>query len=143
MRKMHLAMRANALVVFPGGFGTMDELFEILTLEQTQKAPAMPIVLFDQAYWRRVVNFDALIEEDVIEPSRPRAVRIRRHPRGSMAGYSKPRPEGTHAIGVPKRLDRVVQRPTVQRDRGVTLSNRGPKPSATVRCAKTASRSFV
>jgi uncharacterized protein (TIGR00730 family) len=69
MRKMHLAMRANALVVFPGGFGTMDELFEILTLEQTQKAPAMPIVLFDQAYWRRVVNFDALIEEDVIEPT--------------------------------------------------------------------------
>ena len=69
MRKMHLAMRANALVVFPGGFGTMDELFEILTLEQTRKAPAMPIVLFDQAYWRRMVNFDALLEEDVIEPA--------------------------------------------------------------------------
>lgn len=68
MRKMHLAMRANALVVFPGGFGTMDELFEILTLEQTRKAPAIPIVLFDQAYWRRVINFDALLEEDVIAP---------------------------------------------------------------------------
>jgi uncharacterized protein (TIGR00730 family) len=68
MRKMHLAMRANALVVFPGGFGTMDELFEILTLEQTRKAPGMPIVLFDQTYWRRMINFDALVEEDVIAP---------------------------------------------------------------------------
>ena len=59
MRKLHLAMRANALVVFPGGFGTMDELFEILTQAQTHKAPPLPIVLFDQAYWRRMVNFDA------------------------------------------------------------------------------------
>ena len=67
MRKMHLAMRANALVVFPGGFGTMDELFEILTLTQTHKAPPVPIVLFDEAYWRRVVNFDALLEEEMIE----------------------------------------------------------------------------
>jgi hypothetical protein len=67
MRKMHLAMRANALVVFPGGFGTMDELFEILTLTQTHKAPPAPIVLFDQAYWRRMINFDALIEDDMID----------------------------------------------------------------------------
>jgi len=66
MRKMHLAMRANALVIFPGGFGTMDELFEILTLQQTGKAPPMPIVLFDEAYWRRIVNFDALVEEGAI-----------------------------------------------------------------------------
>jgi hypothetical protein len=67
MRKMHLAMRANALVVFPGGFGTLDELFEILTLAQTHKAPALPVVLFDQAYWRRVVNFDALVEAGMID----------------------------------------------------------------------------
>jgi uncharacterized protein (TIGR00730 family) len=60
MRKMHLAMRANALAVFPGGFGTFDELFEILTLEQTKKAPAAPVVLFDRAYWEEVVNFTAL-----------------------------------------------------------------------------------
>ena len=69
MRKMHLAMRANALVIFPGGFGTMDELFEILTLVQTGKAPAIPIVLFGDEYWRRIVNFDALQEEDMIEPA--------------------------------------------------------------------------
>lgn len=66
MRKMHLAMRANALIVFPGGFGTMDELFEILTLRQTGKAPRVPVVLFDQSYWRRIVNFDAFVEEGMI-----------------------------------------------------------------------------
>ena len=63
MRKMHLAMRANALTIFPGGFGTMDELFEILTLRQTQKAPPIPIVLFDRTYWQRVINFVALAAE--------------------------------------------------------------------------------
>ncbi len=69
MRKMHLAMRANALVVFPGGFGTMDELFEILTLRQTDKAPPIPVVLFDEAYWRAAINFDVLISEGMIKPS--------------------------------------------------------------------------
>ena len=66
MRKMHLAMRANALVVFPGGFGTLDELFEILTLRQSNKSPPIPIVLFDEGYWRRIVNFEALIEAGMI-----------------------------------------------------------------------------
>jgi uncharacterized protein (TIGR00730 family) len=66
MRKMHLAMRANALIVFPGGFGTFDELFEILTLRQTGKAPPIPIVLFDERYWRAVINFDVLIEHGMI-----------------------------------------------------------------------------
>jgi uncharacterized protein (TIGR00730 family) len=69
MRKMHLAMRANALVVFPGGFGTLDELFEILTLRQTGKAPALPIVLFDKAYWRSIVNFEALLEHGMVSES--------------------------------------------------------------------------
>ncbi|HKR88124.1 MAG TPA: LOG family protein [Phenylobacterium sp.] len=66
MRKMHLAMRANALVVFPGGFGTLDELFEILNLRQTDKAPRIPVVLFDEAYWRSVINFEALVEAGMI-----------------------------------------------------------------------------
>ncbi|MGE0829836.1 MAG: LOG family protein [Hyphomonadaceae bacterium] len=69
MRKMHLAMRANALVIFPGGFGTLDELFEILTLRQTEKAPLIPIVLYDEAYWRRAINFDAMLEQGMIAPA--------------------------------------------------------------------------
>lgn len=67
MRKMHLAMRTKALVVFPGGFGTMDELFEILTLRQTRKLTAMPIVLFDEGYWREIINFDGLVKHGVID----------------------------------------------------------------------------
>jgi predicted Rossmann-fold nucleotide-binding protein len=67
MRKMHLAMRANALVVFPGGFGTMDELFEILTLRQTRKAPLIPVVLFDEAYWHSIINFEKLVEYGAID----------------------------------------------------------------------------
>jgi uncharacterized protein (TIGR00730 family) len=66
MRKMHLAMRANALVVLPGGFGTFDELFEILNLRITGKAAPLPIVLLDHAYWHSVVNFDALIDNGMI-----------------------------------------------------------------------------
>lgn len=69
MRKMHLAMRANALVAFPGGFGTMDELFEILTLQQTRKAPMIPTVLIDEKYWRSVVNFDAFVEHGMVNPA--------------------------------------------------------------------------
>jgi len=69
MRKMHLVMRAAALVVFPGGFGTLDELFEILTLTQTHKTPRIPIVCFDRAYWTRIVNFDALAEAGMISRS--------------------------------------------------------------------------
>ena len=68
MRKMHLAMRANALASFPGGFGTLDELFEILTLRQTEKAPHIPIVLFDETYWRGVINFEALVAEKMVAP---------------------------------------------------------------------------
>ena len=68
MRKMHLAMRANALVIFPGGFGTMDELFEILTLRQTDKSPPIPIVLFDHSYWTSIINFEALVKNNMIGP---------------------------------------------------------------------------
>lgn len=66
MRKMHMAMRTNALVVFPGGFGTLDELFELMTLQQTGKAPHSPIVLYDEAYWRNLINFQALIDDGMI-----------------------------------------------------------------------------
>jgi len=67
VRKLHFAMRANALVAFPGGFGTLDELFELLTLIQTQKMPTVPIVLIDRSYWTRVINFVTLAEEGMID----------------------------------------------------------------------------
>jgi uncharacterized protein (TIGR00730 family) len=68
MRKMHFAMHARALVVFPGGFGTFDELFELLTLSQTGKAPRIPVVLVDEEYWRRVIDWSALQESGMIGP---------------------------------------------------------------------------
>ena len=68
MRKMHFMMRAKALVAFPGGFGTLDELFEVITLVQTRKAKPVPIILFGSAYWKRLFNFDVLVEEGAISP---------------------------------------------------------------------------
>ena len=68
LRKMHFMMRAKALVAFPGGFGTLDELFEVITLVQTKKAKPVPIVLFDTHYWKRLINFDVLVEEGAISP---------------------------------------------------------------------------
>ncbi len=66
LRKMHFLMRAKALVAFPGGFGTFDELFEALTLIQTRKMQRVPVVLFGAEFWERAVNFDFLIAEGVI-----------------------------------------------------------------------------
>ena len=62
IRKMHFAMRAKALAIFPGGLGTMDELFEMLTLKQTRKTARLPVILFSRDYWKKIVNFDALVE---------------------------------------------------------------------------------
>ncbi len=66
MRKMHLMMRAKALVAFPGGFGTLDELFEVITLVQTGKSKPVPIILFGSDYWKRLVNMDLMVEEGAI-----------------------------------------------------------------------------
>ena len=66
MRKIHFAMRARALVIYPGGFGTLDELFELLTLTQTGKSPAIPVVLCDRDFWSGIINFDALLEAGMI-----------------------------------------------------------------------------
>jgi len=68
LRKMHFMMRAKALVAFPGGFGTMDELFEVLTLVQTTKVKPVPIILFDSKFWKQVFNFDLLVQEGMISP---------------------------------------------------------------------------
>jgi uncharacterized protein (TIGR00730 family) len=66
LRKMHFMMRAKALVAFPGGFGTLDELFETLTLVQCKKAKPVPIVLFGSDYWKRLLNPQVLVDEGVI-----------------------------------------------------------------------------
>ncbi len=68
LRKMHFMMRAKALVAFPGGFGTLDELFEVITLVQTRKTKPVPIILFGTDYWKRLLNFDVLVEEGAISP---------------------------------------------------------------------------
>jgi uncharacterized protein (TIGR00730 family) len=68
MRKLHFMRRAAALVAFPGGFGTLDELFETLTLVQTRKMPPVPVVLVGRAYWDRLLNLDHLVDEGLIEP---------------------------------------------------------------------------
>lgn len=69
VRKMHFMLRAQALVAFPGGFGTLDELFEALTLVQTNKMQRIPIVLVGKEFWRRAIDFDFLIAEGFIDPS--------------------------------------------------------------------------
>ena len=66
LRKMHFLLHARALAAFPGGFGTFDELFELLTLIQTGKIAPIPVLLFGREFWERVVNFDALVEEGVV-----------------------------------------------------------------------------
>ncbi|MDO8904751.1 TIGR00730 family Rossman fold protein [Hydrogenophaga sp.] len=68
LRKMHFMMRAKALLAFPGGFGTLDELFEVITLVQCKKAKPVPIVLFGSDYWKRLINLDVLVEEGTISP---------------------------------------------------------------------------
>jgi uncharacterized protein (TIGR00730 family) len=68
IRKLHFMLRAQALVAYPGGFGTLDELFEVLTLIQTRKNPAIPVVLVGRRYWERIVNFEILAEEGMISP---------------------------------------------------------------------------
>ena len=68
MRKLHFLLRARALVAFPGGYGTFDELFEALTLVQTRKMKPIPIVLVGEEYWRGAVDLDFLVDEGVIDP---------------------------------------------------------------------------
>ena len=68
LRKMHFLLRARAVAVFPGGYGTFDEMFELLTLIQTGKVRPLPILLFGRDYWNKVINFQAMVDEGVIAP---------------------------------------------------------------------------
>ena len=68
IRKMHFLLRAKGLVAFPGGYGTLDELFETLTLIQTGKIQPIPVLLFGRSFWEKVINFKALLDEGNISP---------------------------------------------------------------------------
>lgn len=68
IRKMHFLMRAKALIVFPGGYGTLDELFDTLTLMQTKKISPIPVLIFGREFWERIINFEALVEEGTVSP---------------------------------------------------------------------------
>ncbi|MGE0044988.1 MAG: LOG family protein [Hyphomonadaceae bacterium] len=105
MRKMHLAMRANALVIFPGGFGTLDEVFEILTLRQTRKAPVIPIVLFDETYWRGIINFDALVAHGMILPEDLELFRYAESAEGAWASLVAQGLGAAHPAGGPPMHD--------------------------------------
>jgi uncharacterized protein (TIGR00730 family) len=69
MRKLHFMLRARALVAFPGGYGTLDELFETLTLMQSARLDRVPVVLVGEAFWRKMIDFDFMVEEGVIDES--------------------------------------------------------------------------
>ena len=66
IRKMHFLMRARALAVFPGGFGTLDELFEVLTLVQTGRMNRLPILMFGEEFWRRIIDWEGLVDAGTI-----------------------------------------------------------------------------
>jgi len=76
IRKMHFLMRAKAIVVFPGGFGTLDEMFESITLMQTGRMARIPIILFGEKFWRKVIDFKALAEFGTIAPEDVNLVRF-------------------------------------------------------------------
>ena len=85
IRKMHFLMRARAIAVFPGGFGTLDELFEVLTLVQTGRMEPLPILLFGKEFWERVINWDALVEAGTIAPGDPDLMRYVAGPAEAVA----------------------------------------------------------
>ena len=93
MRKMHFAMRAAALVVFPGGFGTLDELFEILTLRQTGKmTKPLPVILYDSKFWNTAINFEIFLKAGLINPKGFQPLRLCRHARAGLERTHRPRP---------------------------------------------------
>ena len=123
LRKMHFLLRAKAVAVFPGGFGTFDEFFELLTLIQTGKMKPMPILLFGKEFWTRVIDWEAIAEEGVIAQAGPRTVPLVRNRRGSVGSHrrvlragrsSRCAPPGGRAGRGPRRT------PAPPRSRGAT-----------------------
>jgi uncharacterized protein (TIGR00730 family) len=102
LRKMHFLLHARGLVTFPGGFGTLDELFEVLTLIQTGKMAPIPVVLVGRAFWRRVVDFHYLVSEGYISRADARPVHDCRQGRGNRcrAGALPRRPHAGKRVAM-------------------------------------------
>lgn len=103
IRKMHFLMRAAAVVVFPGGFGTLDEMFETLTLIQTRRMEPVPFLLFGEAFWRRIVNWDALAEAGTInrdDLALFRFVETAEEAVAAIDGWTNDRGQGARGAGV-------------------------------------------
>ena len=104
IRKMHFLTRARALVYFPGGYGTLDELFEVLTLMQTGKIKRLPILMFGREFWTRVVNFHALAQEGMINAEDIdlfRYVETAEEAWDAIAQYYRQNPNGDEDTDVP------------------------------------------
>ncbi|RIK79447.1 MAG: TIGR00730 family Rossman fold protein [Planctomycetota bacterium] len=105
LRKMHFLLRAKALVVFPGGFGTLDELFDALTLRQTRRMQEIPILVYGRAYWDRVINFRTLADEGVIADSDLELIRYVETPAEAwdaiLSFHAEPRPAAENAASPP------------------------------------------
>ena len=84
LRKLHFLLRAQALVVFPGGFGTLDELFDALTLRQTRRMQEIPIIMFGRDYWEQVIDFQFLADEGPIEDEHLDLISYAETPRGHL-----------------------------------------------------------
>jgi uncharacterized protein (TIGR00730 family) len=80
IRKMHFLLRAKGLVIFPGGFGTLDELFEVLTLRQVNRMQPIPVILYNREYWERVIDFQFLADEGTIRDEHLSLIRYAESP---------------------------------------------------------------
>jgi uncharacterized protein (TIGR00730 family) len=89
MRKMHFLLRARALVAFPGGFGTLDELFDALTLRQTSRMQEIPVILFGREYWERVIDFQFLADEGVIRDEHLRLIQYADTPQAAWEAIAQ------------------------------------------------------
>ena len=136
MRKLWFAYLAKALVVFPGGFGTFDELFELLTLAQTEKlAKRICVVIYGKDYWDRVINFQALVDSGTISPKDLELFHWANTPEEAFA-YLQERPDQAPpgAARPPREKRRTSRRQGVIRDEVVTNYRVSGKPVRDVRC---------
>jgi len=109
LRKLHFLMRAAALVIFPGGFGTLDELFDALTLRQTQRMQQIPIILYGREYWDRVIDFQFLADEGVIADHHVDLIRFAESPEETWQIITRFHAEAAEAGSPTESRPRIVE----------------------------------